>query len=108
MAYSRFSRIAQEFAFPIVTAKMGERSMEFHQPECWKIESSEHEAQGFVTCTAAGAIVWRGPLAELSAYGLTDVEMIYCHDDDVGMVERKLSEESKGGRKKRPSGAVRF
>ena len=69
--------------------------MEPHRSEGWKIESSEHEAQGFVTCIAAGAIVWRGSLADLSADVLPDCEAIYCHDDDVGMVESKLTQGGK-------------
>jgi hypothetical protein len=73
--------------------------METHHSAGWKIETSEHEAQGFVTCTAAGAIVWRGPLAELGAAVLPHVEAIYCHDDDVGLVTRKLSKDRKAPQK---------
>jgi hypothetical protein len=75
--------------------------MESHRSEGWNIEASEHGAQGFVTCTAAGAIVWRGSLADLSADVLPDVEAIYCHDDDVGVVENKLSKVGQGRRKRR-------
>ena len=60
--------------------------MEPHQSTDWKIDASGHSARGFVTCVAAGAIVWRGSLEELAAAVLPDFEAIYCHDDDVGWI----------------------
>ena len=75
--------------------------MESHQSTRWTIDASGHAARGFVTCVAAGAIVWRGSLEELAAAGLPDFEAIYCHDDDVGWIRRTL-----GKKPVDPTGAV--
>ncbi|MCW2283654.1 hypothetical protein M2323_001426 [Rhodoblastus acidophilus] len=67
--------------------------MEPHQSDGWTIEASAHDERGFVTCVAAGAIVWRGPLAKLAAADMPRFEVIYCHDDDVGQIVSALGKE---------------
>ncbi|MCW2317258.1 hypothetical protein SAMN06265338_10314 [Rhodoblastus acidophilus] len=52
----------------------------------WKIDASEHERQGFATCTDKGVIVWRGSLTELADGAMPDFDVIYCHDKDVDRV----------------------
>ncbi|MCW2276123.1 hypothetical protein GJ654_19840 [Rhodoblastus acidophilus] len=57
----------------------------------WKIDSSEHDAQGFVACTDSGAIVWRGPLDDLDASAMPSFDTVFCHEDDVDRVRRLIS-----------------
>lgn len=58
-----------------------------------QIDTSEHAARGLVSCSRAGMIAWRGPLAGLA--GRTGFDIIHCHDDDVDKVRRILA----GGRR---------
>jgi hypothetical protein len=53
-----------------------------------QVEASEHEAQGFVTCTAGGVIVWRGPLEKLAVSAAAEIHTIYCHDADLPKVQK--------------------
>jgi hypothetical protein len=63
-------------------------------PRC-NVEASEHSAQGFVTCTIGGVIIWRGSLAEIAASPLPACDAIYCHDDDVNQIDKMLSTASR-------------
>jgi hypothetical protein len=53
-----------------------------------QVEACEHEAPGFVTCTARGVIVWRGPLDKFAVSAAAEIHTIYCHDADLPKVQK--------------------
>jgi hypothetical protein len=61
-----------------------------HETPRRKIETSEHAARGFVTCTCYGVIVWRGALSAFSASTTPKFDAIHCHDGDFDRIEQML------------------
>ena len=63
-----------------------------------QVEASEHVAQGFVTCTAGGVIVWRGPLDKFAVAAAAEFHTIYCHDADLPKVQKIVAKSGQPGK----------